>query len=86
MTIPGCPALEATACVAQKSCLAPTYRRAALVLLTAPVRSSDDPCFRELAFEVIERTQHERSILLTKAISGSVSCSWAIRTVQTRCV
>jgi 3-methyladenine DNA glycosylase AlkD len=53
----------------------PTYRRAALVLLTGPVRSSDDPRFRELAFEVIERTQHERIILLTKAIS------WLLRSM-----
>jgi 3-methyladenine DNA glycosylase AlkD len=53
----------------------PTYRRAALVLLTGPVRSCDDPRLRELAFEVIERTQHDRSILLAKAIS------WLLRSM-----
>jgi 3-methyladenine DNA glycosylase AlkD len=51
------------------------HRRAALVLLTGPVRSSPDPRFRELAFELIDRLQHERVILLTKAVS------WLLRSM-----
>jgi 3-methyladenine DNA glycosylase AlkD len=51
------------------------YRRAALVLLTGPVRRSDDARFRDLAFEVIERLKHERIILMTKAVS------WLLRSL-----
>jgi 3-methyladenine DNA glycosylase AlkD len=50
-------------------------RRAALVLLTAPTRTSDDPRFRELAFEVVERLKRERPILITKAVS------WLLRSM-----
>jgi 3-methyladenine DNA glycosylase AlkD len=44
-------------------------RRAALVLLTGPVRRSDDGRLAELAFETIDRLQGERDILITKAVS-----------------
>ena len=53
-------------------------RRAALVLLNAPNHYSDDPRFRDLAFEVIERLKGERDILITKAIS------WLLRSMITR--
>lgn len=53
-------------------------RRAALVLLTAPTRRSDDARFRELAFEVIERLKGERPILITKAVS------WLLRSMAIR--
>ncbi|MFI4973194.1 MAG: DNA alkylation repair protein [Caulobacterales bacterium] len=53
-------------------------RRAALVLLTTPCRTSDDPRFRDLAFEVIERLKGERPILITKAVS------WLLRSMTGR--
>ena len=53
-------------------------RRAAMVLLNAPVHYSDDPRFRDLALVVIERLQSERAILITKAVS------WLLRSMVTR--
>jgi 3-methyladenine DNA glycosylase AlkD len=53
-------------------------RRAALVLLTAPTRTSDDDRFRDLAFEVVERLKAERPILITKAVS------WLLRSIAGR--
>jgi len=53
-------------------------RRAALVLLTGPTRTSDDPRFRDLAFEVVERLKGERPILITKAVS------WLLRSMAGR--
>jgi 3-methyladenine DNA glycosylase AlkD len=50
-------------------------RRASLVLLTGPIRRSQDARFRDLAFEIIEQLKHERIILITKAIS------WLLRTM-----
>lgn len=44
-------------------------RRASLVLLTKPVRDSDDKRFANLAIRNIEKLKHEREILITKAIS-----------------
>jgi len=53
-------------------------RRAALVLLVRPTRTSDDPHFRDLAFAVIERLKGEREILITKAVS------WLLRSLSAR--
>ncbi|HVN01823.1 MAG TPA: DNA alkylation repair protein [Caulobacteraceae bacterium] len=53
-------------------------RRAALVLLTAPTRTSDDLRFRDLGFAVIERLKGERAILITKAVS------WLLRSMAMR--
>jgi 3-methyladenine DNA glycosylase AlkD len=53
-------------------------RRAALVLLTAPTRRSDDPRFRDLALQVVERLKAERPILITKAVS------WLLRSMAPR--
>jgi len=53
-------------------------RRAALVLLTAPTRRSDDPRFRDLGFEMVERLKGERPILITKAVS------WLLRSMAPR--
>lgn len=53
-------------------------RRAAMVLLNAPVRSSDEPRFRDLAFQVVDRLKDERDILITKAVS------WLLRTMTSR--
>jgi 3-methyladenine DNA glycosylase AlkD len=50
-------------------------RRAALVLLTRPVRMSSDPRYRDLAFEIIEQLKAERPILITKAVS------WLLRSM-----
>jgi 3-methyladenine DNA glycosylase AlkD len=50
-------------------------RRAALVLLTGPLRYSDDARFRDLALEMIELLKCERIILITKAIS------WLLRSM-----
>jgi 3-methyladenine DNA glycosylase AlkD len=50
-------------------------RRAALVLLCTPTRTSDDPRFRDLAFAVVERLKGERAILITKAVS------WLLRSM-----
>jgi 3-methyladenine DNA glycosylase AlkD len=53
-------------------------RRAALVLLNAPVRGSDDPRFRDLALQTLDRLKGERDILITKAVS------WLLRTMTGR--
>lgn len=53
-------------------------RRAALVLLTGPVRYSADTRLSELAFSLVERLKHEREILITKAIS------WLLRNLTLR--
>ena len=53
-------------------------RRAALVLLTTPTRTSDDPRFAELGFLVIDRLKGERDILITKAVS------WLLRSMAGR--
>jgi 3-methyladenine DNA glycosylase AlkD len=53
-------------------------RRAAMVLLNAPVRGSDDPRFRDLALQVVDRLKGERDILITKAVS------WLLRTMAAR--
>jgi 3-methyladenine DNA glycosylase AlkD len=53
-------------------------RRAAMVLLNAPVHYSDDPRFRDLALGVIERLKSERPILITKAVS------WLLRSMIMR--
>jgi 3-methyladenine DNA glycosylase AlkD len=53
-------------------------RRAALVLLNAPVRGSDDPRFRDLALRVVDMLKGERDILITKAVS------WLLRTMIAR--
>lgn len=53
-------------------------RRAAMVLLNAPVRGSDDPRFRDLALQVLDRLKGERDILITKAVS------WLLRTMTGR--
>jgi 3-methyladenine DNA glycosylase AlkD len=50
-------------------------RRAALVLLTAPVRDSNDKRLADLGFEVIRLLQPEREIIITKAIS------WLLRSM-----
>ena len=44
-------------------------RRASLVLLTKPVRDSEDARLAELAFMNIDKLKKEREILVTKAIS-----------------
>lgn len=53
-------------------------RRAALVLLCRPTRTSSDPRYRDLAFEVVERLKSERDILITKAVS------WLLRSMVQR--
>jgi 3-methyladenine DNA glycosylase AlkD len=53
-------------------------RRAALVLLTGPVRYSDDPRFHDLAVETIDRLKPETPILITKAVS------WLLRSMAAR--
>jgi 3-methyladenine DNA glycosylase AlkD len=53
-------------------------RRASLVLLTGPVRYSDDARLSILSFALIERLKSEREILITKAIS------WLLRTLSLR--
>src|SRR6202034_3969802 len=53
-------------------------RRAAMVLLNAPVRGADDPRFRDLALQVLDRLKGERDILITKAVS------WLLRTMAAR--
>jgi 3-methyladenine DNA glycosylase AlkD len=53
-------------------------RRAALVLLVTPTRTSPDARFPALAFEVIGRLQAERPILITKAVS------WLLRSMTAR--
>jgi 3-methyladenine DNA glycosylase AlkD len=53
-------------------------RRAALVLLCTPTRTSDDPRFADLAFQVIGALARERDILITKAVS------WLLRSMTAR--
>jgi 3-methyladenine DNA glycosylase AlkD len=53
-------------------------RRAAMVLLNAPVHYSDDPRFADLALVVIARLKPERDILITKAVS------WLLRSMVQR--
>ncbi len=53
-------------------------RRACLVLLTGPVRRSDDARLAELAFANIAALQAERPILITKAVS------WLLRNLIAR--
>lgn len=48
-------------------------RRASLVLQVKPVGRSDDPRLRYLAFQTVELLKHEKSVLITKAIS------WVLR-------
>ncbi len=47
----------------------PNKKRASLVLLTAPVRQSDEKIFSELAFCLIDRLKAENNKLVTKAVS-----------------
>lgn len=49
-------------------------RRAALVFLVGPVRYSAEPRLATLAFENINRLQHERGIMITKAVSWLLRC------------
>jgi 3-methyladenine DNA glycosylase AlkD len=44
-------------------------RRASLVLLTKPLRESDDPRLARMAFANIDKLKHEKEILITKAVS-----------------
>ncbi len=53
-------------------------RRAALVLLTGPVRTSGDMRFRDLAFTVVDMLVSERDIMITKAVS------WLLRSMTAR--
>lgn len=50
-------------------------QRASLVLLTGPVAHSADPRLLKIAFQNIDRLTHEKSILITKAIS------WLLRSL-----
>ena len=52
-------------------------RRASLVLLTKPLRQSNDLRLSKLAFENIENLNGEKEILITKAVS------WALRSLIT---
>lgn len=53
-------------------------RRAALVLLTGPVRRSPEGRFADLALETIQTLEAERNIMVTKAIS------WLLRSMVDR--
>ncbi len=53
-------------------------RRAALVMLTGPVRYSDDARLLAVSFDIIGRLQAEREILITKAVS------WLLRNLTLR--
>jgi 3-methyladenine DNA glycosylase AlkD len=53
-------------------------RRAALVLLVTPTRTSDDLRFRDLGFATVGSLQGERDILITKAVS------WLLRAMSPR--
>jgi 3-methyladenine DNA glycosylase AlkD len=53
-------------------------RRASLVLLTGPVRYSDDPRLLETSLHNVARLQAERDILITKAVS------WLLRNLTLR--
>jgi 3-methyladenine DNA glycosylase AlkD len=44
-------------------------RRASLVLLTRPLRESDDPRLARQAFANLDRLKSEKDILVTKAVS-----------------
>lgn len=48
-------------------------RRASMVLLTLPLRQSDDPRFAKLALTNVEKLKSEKDILITKAVS------WVLR-------
>jgi 3-methyladenine DNA glycosylase AlkD len=50
-------------------------RRAALVLLTRPTRTSPDPRLRDLSFEAIDELKAEKPIIITKAVS------WLLRSL-----
>jgi len=47
----------------------PNKKRAPLVLLTKPVRESEDTRLAHLAFEIIDTLKLEKEILITKAVS-----------------
>jgi 3-methyladenine DNA glycosylase AlkD len=51
------------------------HRRASLVLLCTPLRSPGSNSACALALQMVEKLQHEREILITKAIS------WVLRTM-----
>ena len=51
-------------------------RRAALVLLCRPTRTSPDPGLRDLAFEMVEALKSRREIIITKAVS------WLLRSLS----
>jgi len=53
-------------------------RRAALVLLVMPTRTSADVRFRDLGLATVERLRGERDILITKAVS------WLLRAMSIR--
>lgn len=53
-------------------------RRGALVLLTCPCRTSENPVFLELAFEVVGRLKGERDPMIAKAVS------WLLRSAAGR--
>lgn len=53
-------------------------RRGALVLMTRPCRTSDDPAFLQLAFETVDRLKAERDPMITKAVS------WLLRSAAAR--
>lgn len=50
-------------------------RRASLVLLTKPLRESDDVRLAKLAFANVDKLKHEKDILITKAVS------WVLRSL-----
>lgn len=50
-------------------------RRASMVLLTKPLRQSDDKRLAKLAFEQVEKLKGEKEILITKAVS------WLLRSL-----
>ncbi len=47
----------------------PNKRRAAIVLLTKPVKQSADPRLSGMAFDLIDILREEKAILITKAVS-----------------
>jgi 3-methyladenine DNA glycosylase AlkD len=55
----------------------PNKRRAALVLLTRPVHTSDDARLRDLAVTTVDRLRGEHDPLITKAVS------WLLRSLIT---
>ncbi|MFC3077956.1 DNA alkylation repair protein [Phenylobacterium terrae] len=56
----------------------PNKRRASLVLLTGPVKASDDPRLKTAAFGAIDRLGSERDPLIAKAVS------WLLRALCQR--